>query len=85
MVQSAGATNSGGNPNDIWHKPINTHPLCISTTETPDQIRERSLKAREIGKTVIKGYYETRGNTGIKIKMTDYERFGGKENIIASF
>ena len=41
---------------DIWHKPLNTHPFCVSKTETPEQVRERSLKARAIGKDLSKDY-----------------------------
>ena len=32
-----------------------------------------------------KGYYETRGRTGVNIKMNEYDRFGGKDKIIANF
>ena len=49
-------TANTGSQNDIWHKPFNLHPNCKANNETPAQIRERSLKAREIGKNLTKNY-----------------------------
>ena len=69
---------------DIWHKPFNTHPYCVSKDETPVQVRERSLKAREIGKNLTADYLTARRPRPF-ISNSELHKWGGRDNFIGMY
>ena len=86
MVSSTAVSATVADENDVWHKPFNIHPFTVSEKETPAQIRERSLKAREIGRQLTKGHEKrVRDMVGTQISASDYHLWGGRDNIIGCY
>ena len=74
--------NSQEEQKSIWHNPKVNHEFLKSKDESPEQLRDRSLKARALGKTLI----ESPGSYGRgRISDSDLKDMGGKEKFIEMF